>query len=82
LIKALARAHRWKRMLDDGRHGSASELAEAEKLDRGYLGGTLTLTLRAPEIVETILNGRQLSELWVYVLREGFPVERGSRGLH
>jgi hypothetical protein len=35
LVKALARAHRWKRMLDDGRYGSVSELAAAEKLDRG-----------------------------------------------
>jgi hypothetical protein len=25
-------------MLDDGRYGSVSELAAAEKLDRGYLG--------------------------------------------
>ena len=33
LIKALARAHRWKRMLDDGRYGSVSELAAAEKLE-------------------------------------------------
>ena len=38
LIKALARAHRWKRMLDDDRYGSVSEMAAAEKLDRGYLG--------------------------------------------
>ena len=51
LIKALARAHRWKRMLDDGRYGSVSELAAAEKLDRGYLGRILTLTLLAPDIV-------------------------------
>lgn len=75
LIKALARAHRWKRMLDDGRYGSVSELATAEKLDRGYLGRILMLTLLAPDIVEAIMDGRQPAELSVHVLREGFPVE-------
>ena len=79
LIKALARAHRWKRMLDDGRYGSVSELATAEKLDRGYLGRILMLTLLAPDIVEAILDGRQPVELGVHVLREGFPVEWGEQ---
>ena len=79
LIKALARAHRWKRMLDDGRYGSVSELAAAEKLDRGYLGRILMLTLLAPDIVEAILDGLQPAELGVHVLREGFPVEWGEQ---
>ena len=79
LIKALARAHRWKRMLDDGRYGSVSELAAAEKLDRGYLGRILMLTLLAPDIVEAILDGRQPAELGVHVLREGFPMEWGEQ---
>ena len=79
LIKALARAHRWKRMLNDGRYGSVSELAAAEKLDRGYLGRILMLTLLAPDIVEAIMDGRQPAELGVHVLREGFPVEWGEQ---
>ena len=79
LIKALARAHRWKRMLDDGRYGTVTELAAREKLDRGYLGKILMLTLLAPDIVETILDGRQPAELGVHVLREGFPMEWGEQ---
>jgi hypothetical protein len=75
LLKALARAHRWKRMLDDGQYGSVSELATAEKLDRGYLGRILMLTLLAPDIVEAIIDGKQPAELGVHVLREGFPVK-------
>ena len=78
LIKALARAHRWQRMLDNGRYRSVSELAAAEKLDRGYLGRILMLTLLAPDIVEAILDGRQPPELGVHVLRQGFPVEWGE----
>ncbi len=79
LIKASARAHRWKKMLDDGRYGSVSELAAGEKLDRGYLGKILMLTLLAPDIVEAIMDGRQPAELGVHVLLQGFPVS-GARG--
>ena len=79
LVKALARAHRWKKMLDDGRYGSVTELAAGEELDRGYLGKILMLTLLAPDIVEAILDGRQPAELGVHVLREGFPVEWGEQ---
>ena len=79
LIKALARAHRWQRMLDDGRYGSVSEMATAEKLDRGYLGRILMLTLLAPDIVEAIMDGRQPAELGVHVLREGIPVDWGEQ---
>jgi hypothetical protein len=74
LINALARAHRWKRMLEDGRYGSVSEMAAADKLDRGYLGRILMLTLLAPYIVEAIMDGRQPAELGVHVLRVGFPM--------
>jgi hypothetical protein len=79
LVKALARAHRWKRMLDEGRYATVTELAAGEKLDRGYLGKILMLTLLAPDIVEAILDGRQPPELGVHVLREGFPVEWGEQ---
>ena len=79
LVKALARAHRWKKMLDEGRYGSVTELAAGEKLDRGYLGKILMLTLLAPDIVEAILDGRQPAQLGVHVLREGFPVEWGEQ---
>ena len=75
LIKALGRAHRWKRMLDDGRYGSVSELAAAEKLDRGYLGRILTLTLLAPDTVEMIVDGRQPADVALAVLMKPFAVE-------
>ena len=47
----------------------------AEKLDRGYLGRILILTLLAPDIVDAILDRRQPAELGMHVLRQGFPVE-------
>ncbi len=59
LVKALARAFRYQRMLDAGRYASISEMAEAERIERGYLGSLLRLTLLAPDLVEALLGGRQ-----------------------
>jgi hypothetical protein len=58
LVKALARAFRYQRMLDEGRYGSVTEMAAAEEIGRGYLGRLLQLTLLAPHIIEAILDGR------------------------
>ena len=75
MVKALARAFRWKRLLDGGRYASISEIAAAEKIDRGYLGSILRLTLLAPDIIEMILDGRQPEALGLPVLLKPFPLE-------
>jgi hypothetical protein len=75
LIKALARAFRYQRLLDEGRYASISEMAAAEKIDRGYLGRVLQLTLLAPGIVEAVLDGRQPAVLGLPTLMEPFPPE-------
>ena len=46
-------------MLEEGVCGMIEELAKRERVDRGYMGRVLRLTLLAPEIVEAILDGRQ-----------------------
>ena len=73
LLKALARAFRYRRMLDEGRYASISELAVSERIDRGYLGRVLQLTLLAPDIVGAILDGMQPPELGLPRLMERFP---------
>jgi len=75
LVKALARAHRWKRLLENGTYASISELAAAEKIDRGYVGSILRLTLLAPDIVEAILDGRQSEKLGLPALLKPLPLE-------
>jgi hypothetical protein len=75
MVKALARAFRYQRMLDVGRYASISEMAEGERIDRGYVGRILHLTLLAPDIVEGILDGRQPAELELPTLMEPFPLE-------
>jgi hypothetical protein len=56
LVKALARAWRWQRMLESGEYGTLAELADAERINRSYISRVLRLTLLAPEIVERILE--------------------------
>ena len=70
LVKALARAFRYQKLLDEGRYASISEMAAAERIERGYLGGLLRLTLLAPDIVEAILDGRQPERLGLRTLME------------
>jgi hypothetical protein len=75
LIKALARAFRWKRMLESGQFTTITELAEHENLALTYMTRVLRLTLLAPDIIEAILEGRQGAEMTLAVLLEPFPVE-------
>ncbi|WP_425467380.1 hypothetical protein [Rubellimicrobium roseum] len=75
LVKALARAFRWKRMLDAGEVATIAELAERERIAPSHLSRVLRLTLLAPEIIEAILDGRQPRGLVLEMLREAFPPE-------
>jgi hypothetical protein len=74
LIKALARGFRWRRMLEEGRYGSISEMAKAEGVERGYVGSLLRLTLLPPEVVEAIVAGRQPEGVTLPGLLEGVPI--------
>ena len=82
MVKALARAFRWKHMLEDGRYASITEIASAEKIDRGYVGCILRLTLLVPDIVEAIMDGRQPDGLGLPALLEPFPIEWGQQRIH
>jgi hypothetical protein len=75
LVKALARAFRWKRILELGEFASISELAEREGIAFTYMARVLRLSLLAPDIVEAILDGRQGPEVTLARLLEPFPIE-------
>ena len=75
LVKALARAFRWRRQIETGRYGTINELAAAEKINSSYISRVLRLTLLAPDIVEAILDGRQPGGMTLPGLMEPFPVE-------
>jgi hypothetical protein len=74
LLKALARAHRWRRMIESGKFASITELAKAEDVNQSYACRILRLSLLAPSIVTTILNGRHDSDVMLKKLMEPLPV--------
>jgi hypothetical protein len=59
LIKALVRAHRWRRRIESGKARSITDLAEHEGVTDAYVCRLLPLTCLAPDLVEAILDGRQ-----------------------
>lgn len=75
LIKALARAFRWKRMLESGEFATIAELAEREGIAPSYMTRVLRLTLLAPAIVEAIVDGRQGPAMTLARVLEPFPLE-------
>ena len=76
--KALARAFRWKRMLESGEFVTLSELAEREGIAPSYMTRVLRLTLLAPEIVEAILDGTQGPEVTAVAGLGAFSVSLGT----
>ena len=75
LVKALARAFRWKRMLESRQFATTEELAKHEKIAVTYMTRMLRLTLLAPAVVEDILEGRQHPNLKLAKLVEPLPSE-------
>lgn len=82
LVKALARAFRWKRMLESGEFATIADLAEREGIAPSYMTRVLRLTLLAPDTVEAILDGKQGPEVTLARLLETLPVEwKGQHGI-
>jgi hypothetical protein len=78
LVKALARAWRWQRMLEAGAYTSIAEIADAERINPSYVSRILRLTLLAPDLVEEILEGRRIG---MAQLTKPVPVDwRKQRG--
>jgi hypothetical protein len=74
MVKALARAFRWRRMLDGGVHATLEDLARAKSVAPSYVSRVLRLTLLAPDIVEAILDGRQPAGLQLDDLLAGLSL--------
>ena len=75
LVKAIARSHRWRRMLESGEYASITELAAAERINQSYVCRVLRLTLLAPDLIEATLDGRQSTRFELKLLLKPFPVE-------
>jgi hypothetical protein len=58
LVKALAQAWRWQKLLDEGVYTTISEIGDAENISKSYVSRILRLTLVTPDILEAIVAGR------------------------
>ena len=70
LIKAIARGHAWFEELAAGGARSLRELADRDRITRRYVRRLVDLAFLSPELVESILNGRQPVELTATRLTE------------
>jgi hypothetical protein len=77
LVRALARAFRWRRMLDAGEFVTITELAVHEKVTLSYVTRVLRLTTLAPDIVEAILDGTAGQEVTLALVMEPFSADWG-----
>ena len=75
MVRALARAFRWRKRLDEGVYATLEDLAKAKGVAISYVCRVLRLTLLAPEIVEAILDGKQPAALQLDDLMEAFPLD-------
>jgi hypothetical protein len=73
LVKALARAWRWQRLLDDGVYATVSEIGDAESISKSYVSRILRLALLAPDIIEAILAGKADQSLMLEQLERPLP---------
>lgn len=82
LVEALARAFRWKHVLDSGEFVTITELANREGIALSYMTRVLRHTPLAPDIVEAILDGQQDQELALARLLEAFSGDWSAQNVH
>ncbi|MFN4204812.1 MAG: hypothetical protein ACK4HG_00360 [Agrobacterium albertimagni] len=82
LVKAIARAFRWQKMLETGQYATIKEIAKAEKINPSYVSRVLRLTLLAPATVEAILDGRASAAPTLAERMKAFPVEWARQSLN
>lgn len=74
MVVAIARAFRWKKMLDSGRYASTKHMADDLGVAASYVSRLIRLTLLAPDIVEAIVDGCEPSGLSIEKLRRPLPL--------
>lgn len=80
IVEAIARAHYWQGLLDEGRFASISDLARAERLQPTTVARLLRLVRLAPDVIESVMGGEQPRRLTLYWLqRHDIPMAWGQQ---
>ncbi len=74
MVRALVKAHRWRRRIESGEARSITDLAAQEGVTLAYVCRLLPLTCLAPDIVAAILDGRQPKGLTLAGLQREVPL--------
>jgi hypothetical protein len=75
LIKAVARAHDWYERIVRGQLTGSRSIADATGLDERYVSRILQRAFLAPDIVESILDGRQPVKMTLENFRTRLPLD-------
>ena len=80
LIEALGKAYGWKKLLEKGKVGSLSEIAQTEGIEFKRVSRIYRLNYLAPSIVKAIVDGRQDRGLRLQdLLKGGVDAEWGRQ---
>jgi hypothetical protein len=79
-MRTLARAFRWRKLLETGSLATVQEIAASEKINPSYVSRVLRLTLLAPEVVEALMTARAADAQSLDRLMKPFPVEWQMHG--
>ena len=82
MVKVIARAFRWQRLLVNETYGTIEDLAAAEKINPSYVSRVLRLSYLSPKIVEAILDGKGPARLTMKDLMEPFPIDWQKQAAH
>jgi DNA invertase Pin-like site-specific DNA recombinase len=63
LLKTIVRAHKWFNDFVSGRVNNFAEIASQEGIDKSYVSRVMNLAFLAPDIIESIIAGRQPADL-------------------
>lgn len=75
MVKIVARAFRWRKLIETGTYANAAEIARVEGVNDSYVCRILRLTLLAPDIIEAVIDGRHGPAMTVQTLTKPFPIE-------
>lgn len=70
LITLIAKAHLWAKDLQSGKYSTMTELAKKNNVNKADLGKQVRLTYLAPDIITSIMEGRQPETLKATHLRK------------